>query len=242
MTRSRRAADLSRCAASELPEALARLHAELEVNARLELLLPAAIDVESLERALEGGGFGRAGRLRADAGVRRARVERLRTLCDRVRPGLRLLVCGLNPSLYAADAGMPFARPGNRFWPAARRAGLVEVERDCAAALRAGIGFTDLVKRATRSAAELDAEEYRRGMARVSALAQSMAPAAICFVGLDGYRRALEPGARPGWLGSGFAGRPAYLMPSTSGLNARVGVAALAEHLACAAGGGRGSC
>src|SRR5438045_2206721 len=44
-------------------------------------------------------------------------VRRLRSLPDRVGPDMRLLVCGLNPSLYAADQGVNFARPGNRFWP-----------------------------------------------------------------------------------------------------------------------------
>jgi TDG/mug DNA glycosylase family protein len=242
MTRAGRALDLASCAAPDLPEALARLHAELAAGARLTLLLPPRIGVAALERALEGGGFALGARPRGGAAATRARVERLRTLADRVRPALRLLVCGLNPSLYAADAGVPFARPGNRFWPAARRAGLVEVERDCDAALRAGIGFTDLAKRATRSAAELRAEEYVRGMDRVSALVESFSPAAICFVGLDGYRRAIEPGARPGWLAGGFGGRPAYLMPSTSGLNARSGIAALAAHLARAARGEPGPC
>ena len=48
----------------------------------------------------------------------------LRTCADSVGPGMRLLVCGLNPSVYSADAGMGFARPGNRFWPAAPRVGI----------------------------------------------------------------------------------------------------------------------
>ena len=48
-----------------------------------------------------------------------------RTLADTVGAGMRLLVCGLNPSVYSADVGVPFARPGNRFWPAALAAGLV---------------------------------------------------------------------------------------------------------------------
>ena len=52
-------------------------------------------------------------------------ATRSRTLPDLVGPGMRLLMCGLNPSLYAADAGVGFARPGNRFWPAALAAGIV---------------------------------------------------------------------------------------------------------------------
>ena len=39
---------------------------------------------------------------------------------------MRLLVCGLNPSVYSADAGVGYARPGNRFWPALRLAGLTD--------------------------------------------------------------------------------------------------------------------
>jgi double-stranded uracil-DNA glycosylase len=219
---------------STLPEALAALHASHEVGARLELRAP-PIGVDSLQRALEGGGFALDAEITAAAGDLHASVQRVRTLTDRVRGELRLLICGSNPSLYSADRGIPFARPGNRFWPALRRAGLLDVERDCDAALRASIGFTDLVKRATRSAAEVTRAEYRAGFVRVSALVRDLEPAAVCFVGLDGYRRALDRSAQAGWLHTAFAGRPAYLMPSTSGLNARVGIDALAGHLARAA-------
>ena len=41
-----------------------------------------------------------------------ALARRARTLPDSVGPGMRLLMCGLNPSLYSADAGVGFARPG----------------------------------------------------------------------------------------------------------------------------------
>ena len=36
---------------------------------------------------------------------------------------LRVLFCGINPSLYSAAAGWHFARPGNRFWPALHLSG-----------------------------------------------------------------------------------------------------------------------
>lgn len=161
-------------------------------------------------------------------------ARRARTLPDLVRPGLRLLVCGLNPSLYSADAGVPFARPGNRFWPAALAAGLVDHPRNARAALRRGIGFTDLVKRATPGASELSAREYAAGLARVAAIVRLYRPSALCFVGLDGWRASVDRRAQPGWIPGGFAGVPAYLMPSTSGRNARVSVTALAEHLRAA--------
>ena len=53
------------------------------------------------------------------------RARRARSLPDTVGDGMRVLVCGLNPSEYSADRGVGYARPGNRFWPAALQAELV---------------------------------------------------------------------------------------------------------------------
>jgi TDG/mug DNA glycosylase family protein len=191
------------------------------------------LDADTARALVVGAGFDR---VRCEAIGRRdfwlwIEARRARTLPDWIAPGLRLLVCGLNPSLYSADLGLPFARPGNRFWGAARGGGLILRERDLEHALARGIGFTDLVKRATARASALRPAEYAHGLRRVEALVRRFEPGAICFVGLDGWRRAADPRARPGWIAGGFAGRPAYLMPSTSGLNARVSARALAAHL-----------
>ncbi len=163
------------------------------------------------------------------------RARKSFTLPDYVRPKLKLLICGLNPSPYAAKTGIPFGRPGNRFWPAALRAKLVERERDPLDALNCGVGFSDLVKRTTRAASELGTEEYEHGLKRLEDLVRLMRPASLCFVGLAGWRAAVERKAQPGWIENGFAGRPAYLMPSTSGLNTHTDTAALARHLRRAA-------
>jgi TDG/mug DNA glycosylase family protein len=159
-------------------------------------------------------------------------VVRARTLPDIVGPNLRMLVCGLNPSPYAADAGVGFARPGNRFWPAAIAARVVTADRDPRDALRRhGIGFTDLVKRATVGAAELSRIEYRDGLARVERLAAWLEPAVIAFVGLAGWRAAVDAKAVAGPQPCTIGGRPVYVMPSSSGLNARSSVESLSEHL-----------
>jgi TDG/mug DNA glycosylase family protein len=164
-------------------------------------------------------------------------ARRGRTLPDTVGPGMRLLVCGLNPSLYAADAGVGYARPNNRFWVAARAAGLVERDRDPGHALRIhGIGMTDIVKRATVAAAELTDAEYRDGFARVERLVAWLRPRSICFVGLAGWRAAVDRRAVPGVQDRALAGAPVYLMPSTSGLNAHARPDQLADHLRAAAG------
>jgi len=164
-----------------------------------------------------------------------ARVTRARTLPDTVGPGMRLLVCGLNPSVYSADVGVGFARPGNRFWPAALAAGLVTEDRDPRAALVLhGIGMTDLVKRATARADELTTDEYRAGLARIERLVRWLQPGAVCFVGLAGWRAAVDRKARAGVQPVTCAGRPVYVMPSTSGLNARTSPAELTDHLRAA--------
>ena len=165
-----------------------------------------------------------------------ALVRRARTLPDVVGPRMRLLLCGLNPSIYSADAGVGFARPGNRFWPAAIASGLLTAPRDGRDAyLRHRVGMTDLVKRATPRADELSPEEYRLGAARVQRLVEWLRPGAICFVGLSGYRIAVDRRATAGVQLAPFGGVPAYVMPNPSGLNAHATPAVLTEHLRAAA-------
>jgi TDG/mug DNA glycosylase family protein len=219
--------DVRRVVTDEEDDFPGRLFTLWRADALRDLLVGAGFHVDAL---VEGGGEWPA--LRVDA-------TRARTLADTVGPGLRLLVCGLNPSVYSADAGVGYARPGNRFWPALRLAGLSEADRDAVGLLqRDGIGMTDLVKRATVAAAELRPEEYRAGLARIDRICRLFAPGAVCFVGLAGWRAAVDRRAVPGWqerrLGDGTS---TYVMPSTSGLNARTPPAELAAHLAAAAAG-----
>jgi TDG/mug DNA glycosylase family protein len=150
---------------------------------------------------------------------------------------MRLLVCGLNPSLVSADAGYGYAGATNRFWGAALAAGVFSRARDPWRALAVDrVGMTDLVKRATTGAGQLGADEYRAGAARVAWLAGWLRPAAVCFVGLDGWRAAVDRRAVAGWQPASFGGVPAYVMPSSSGRNARTTPGQLADHLRAALG------
>ena len=211
---------------TELPMELAGLHRGVAVGRSVRRRRPPACDPIRWADLVEGAGFQEAGR---------GWLKRQRTLADTVDDGMRLLVCGLNPSLHAADAGVGFVSPGNRFWPAARAAGLVPADRDPGAALRAGGGMTDLVKRATPRAVEVTRAEYEHGLARVARLVDWLRPGGVCFVGLAGWRAAVDRRAEPGLQARGLGGRPVYVMPSTSGLNARVPVGELADHLRRAA-------
>jgi TDG/mug DNA glycosylase family protein len=217
--------DLSAVAAVDLPLALADLYAATAVGDRVEVLPPDDVGPLRWDDLVLGAGFRRRGR----------RVERLRTLPDTVGPGMRLLVCGLNPSVYSADVGHGFARPGNRYWPAALAAGIVTEDHDPRHALvEDRIGMTDLVKRATPRADELTTDEYRAGVERVSALVEWLRPGAVVMVGLAGWRAAVDRKAVAGVQPDPFGGRPVYVMPSTSGLNAHSRLDDLAGHLRAA--------
>ena len=166
----------------------------------------------------------------------RLRAVRARTLADTVGPGMRLLICGVNPSWYSADAGVGYARPGNRFWAAALAAGHrgASTVTRLSALVDHGVGMTDFVKRPSRTAAEVRSEEYRAGFARVERLVEWLRPGAVCFTGLSGWRDVVDAKAVAGVQPGGIGGRPAYVMPSTSGLNARTSLTELAEHLRAA--------
>src|SRR6185436_1984651 len=92
-------------------------------------------------------------------------------LPDVIAPRLRVLYCGINPSLYSAAVGHHFARPGNRFWKTLFHAGFTDrvlrpdEEQEL---LAAGMGITNLVPRATASADELAPDEYPRGARALS--------------------------------------------------------------------------
>lgn len=244
--------------ADRLPMALADLHRVLRVGARLDLTVfegegtmiseddfPGRFftwwTARDLEDLLVGAGFELDELTTPTDGTHRrieATATRARTLADTVGPDMRLLCCGLNPSVYSADAGGAFARPGNRFWPALRSGGLATAELDPLRLLREhNIGLTDLVKRATARADALTPDEYREGLTRVERLCQRLAPAVLCMVGLTGWRTAVDRAATVGWQAGPLGGVPVYVMPSTSGANAHATPDALAGHLSAAAHG-----
>ncbi len=164
------------------------------------------------------------------------RLRRERSLADTVGPGMRLLLVGLNPSLHAADSGVGFSGPSNRGWPALLASGLATEARDPLALLRRHrIGMTDLVKRPTARASELDRTEYAEGLQRLDRLCAWLEPAAVCVIGLTGWRAAVDRRAAPGVQDRTLGGRPVWLMPNPSGLNAHVNVDDLADHLLRAA-------
>lgn len=159
-----------------------------------------------------------------------------RTIPDILAPDLAVLFCGINPGLWSAATGHHFARPGNRFWPALHGSGFTPrlLRPDEQAELpRYGIGLTNLVARASASAAELSVAELRAGGARLAALVHRYRPAMIAVVGISAYRTAFgRPAAAIGPQPEPIAGRPVWVLPNPSGLNAHWQLPALTAEFA----------
>ncbi len=150
------------------------------------------------------------------------------TLPDYLRPGLKLVFIGLNPGLYSAQQGKYFARKTNRFWPAMSAAQFLDMPvgpGDEKILFEKGIGFTDIVKRASGQIDELTSEEIRTGARQFRRKLKRYAPAAACFIGITGYRWVFETPARmkvtPGPQREQIGATRIYVLPSTSPANAR---------------------
>jgi TDG/mug DNA glycosylase family protein len=147
-----------------------------------------------------------------------------RKVPDLIAPGLRVLFCGINPGLYSGATGHHFARPGNRFWPALYAAGfttrLVSPWEEHLL-LHEGLGITNLVARATATAAELSPDELKAGRRRLERKVTRYRPAWVAVVGIGAYRTAFDDpkapiGRQPGTIG----GSGLWVLPNPSGLNA----------------------
>lgn len=156
----------------------------------------------------------------------------MRTLPDYLGPGLDIVIVGINPSLYSVQQGHYYARPGNRFWRAANQAGLFAETLDAATdsrVLKSGVGLTDVVKRPTAAAAEIQVKDFGCWAPVLTKKLKRFKPRIVCFQGIGGYRNYLRYGRRlavPARLRPGRQDRMleasiVFLVPSPSGLNAQ---------------------
>lgn len=145
------------------------------------------------------------------------------TIPDLGGPQTRILLVGINPSLWSGWSGHHFARPGNRLWRTLHGAGITRTvldPYDVTAIEAAGLGITNLVARATARADELDADEVRAGVQPLRALTRRWSPTVVAFLGISTYRIAFAaPKAGVGPAGH-FEGAIGWVLPNPSGLNA----------------------
>ncbi|XP_005163071.1 thymine DNA glycosylase, tandem duplicate 1 isoform X1 [Danio rerio] len=90
-----------------------------------------------------------------------------RTLPDILIPNLDYVIIGINPGLMAAYIGRWFPGPGNHFWKCLFLSGFTEKllnhMDDQSLPEKYGIGFTNMVARATPGSKDLSSKELREG-------------------------------------------------------------------------------
>lgn len=166
-------------------------------------------------------------------GTRDLAAAHRRKVPDLIRPGLKVLFVGINPSLYSAAVRHHFARPGNRFWPTLYRAGLTPRLLEPAEErklLEAGYGITNVVPYATAAASELTHEELRAGGRRLIGKLRRYRPAIVAVLGIGAYRLAFDKRhAQLGRQAELLGGCELWVLPNPSGLNANYQLADLAR-------------
>jgi double-stranded uracil-DNA glycosylase len=116
-------------------------------------------------------------------------------LADRIRPGVRVLLVGINPGVRSALTGHHFAGYSNRFWKLLVESGLVPIPinyQDDDRLPEWGLGLTNLVPRPTRGIDELTASEYIAGRHALERKIRRYAPRIVALVGLTLARSLLR--------------------------------------------------
>ncbi|MCG7408899.1 mismatch-specific DNA-glycosylase [Paenibacillus sp. ACRRX] len=146
----------------------------------------------------------------------------LAAIPDHIQQGLKVLFVGFNPSLRSGETGHHYANPRNRFWTILYRSGLTDrlyhadEDQDLIAL---GYGFTNIVSRPTRTAAEISTEEYAAGRINLLRKITLYRPQVVCFVGKGVYHAFSSKDAVWGYQSEPIVeGTAAFVAPSSSGL------------------------
>lgn len=156
-----------------------------------------------------------------------------KTLPDIIAPDLKILFCGINPSLYSAAVGHHFARPGNRFWKTLHGAGFTDrllSPFEDHSLLQLGYGLTNIATPATARADQLDPSDLIIGQQQLSAKVQQYRPRFLAILGVSAYRTAFDrPRATIGPQEIPLHDTTVWVLPNPSGLNAHYQLEGLAR-------------
>jgi TDG/mug DNA glycosylase family protein len=155
--------------------------------------------------------------------------EHLR-LRDRIAPGVRVLLVGINPGVKSAQTGHHFAGPSNRFWRLLFESGLVPERISHLDDVRLpewGLGVTNLVARPSPGIDVLRPAEYVEGWHILEKKIDRFRPEIVAFVGVTIYRALLKVlGAKgttiiePGFQHATVHDARIFVLPNPSGRNA----------------------
>jgi TDG/mug DNA glycosylase family protein len=148
-------------------------------------------------------------------------------LRDRIAPGVRVLLVGINPGVRSAQVGHHFAGPSNRFWKLLSDSGLVPEPIGFADDGRLpewGFGITNLIPRPTPGIDTLRAEEYVSGARALRRKVRRWQPQIVAFIGVTLFRSLLAVPPRVkvtlGLQPELFEGAQVFVLPNPSGRNA----------------------
>ncbi len=114
-----------------------------------------------------------------------------------------MVFVGYNPGLTSGRIGHYYAHPSNRFWQLLADAKLTErryrPEED-GLLLGLGYGFTDLVRRMSRSSQDLHADELKEGGEEVRRQLREVRPRIAAFTGKGVAAAVIGQRAAHGWL------------------------------------------
>jgi mismatch-specific thymine-DNA glycosylase len=147
-------------------------------------------------------------------------VPAVQDVPDYLRPGLKLVIVGINPGARSGATGHHYAWPGNHFWPLMYESGLVPEPLTYAQdhrVLEWDIGLTNLCDRTSRQASDLTREELRAGAEALRDKLLACRPGAVCFNGKGIYevfcgRKDVMLGLQQETLG----GSRLFVVPSSS--------------------------
>lgn len=111
---------------------------------------------------------------------------------DMLDYNLKAVFVGFNPGLTSAKEGHYYAYLGNHFWKLLYDAGILPqplTAKEDRCMLEFGYGMIDIVKYATRSAADITKEQYERGRSRLLTALQQYKPKVICYNGKTIYMK-----------------------------------------------------
>jgi double-stranded uracil-DNA glycosylase len=146
-------------------------------------------------------------------------------LRDRIKPGVEVLLVGINPGIRSAAIGHHFAGYSNRFWKLLHESRLIPEPiraEDDARLCEWGLGVTNLIARMTPGIDALKPHEYPAGLRRLRRKVRRWKPTIVAFVGVSLYRVIFD---RKGSLRLGlqkevFEGARVFVLPNPSGRNA----------------------
>ncbi|WP_261134080.1 mismatch-specific DNA-glycosylase [Bacillus sp. Marseille-Q3570] len=148
----------------------------------------------------------------------------LEPIPDLLDDNLKIVFVGFNPSIRSGETGHHYANPRNRFWNILHQSGLTDrvydPREDRLLLTKFGYGFTNIVERPTKEAAEITKAEYKDGKVLLRKKLKRYQPQVVCFVGKGVYnqysgRRKVEWGLQKEPV---ISGMKEFVAPSSSGL------------------------